>query len=42
MKKEVLLDFTAAIDVFDHGILIAKLKLYGFSVPSLAWMKGYL
>ena len=37
-----LLDFTAAFDVIDHSILIAKLKYYGFSPLALAWMKSYL
>ena len=38
----VLLDFTAAFDVIDHSILIAKLKSYGFSPSSLAWIESYL
>ena len=38
----VLLDFTAAFDVIDHQILMAKLKCYGFSPLSLAWIESYL
>lgn len=32
----VLLDFTAAFDVIDHGILLSKLQCYGLSHQSLS------
>uniref|UniRef100_A0A8C7Z1Z2 ribonuclease H n=1 Tax=Oryzias sinensis TaxID=183150 RepID=A0A8C7Z1Z2_9TELE len=38
----VLLDFTAAFDVIDHDILLAKLKCYGFSQLSLSLIRNYL
>lgn len=38
----VLLDFTAAFDVIEHDILVAKLKCYGFSCTALDWIGSYL
>ncbi|KAI8482935.1 protein deubiquitination [Branchiostoma belcheri] len=38
----VLLDFSAAFDVVDHDILLAKLKCYGFEDPVVTWMESYL
>ncbi len=38
----VLLDYTAAFDVIDHDILIAKLKCYGFLLTALDWIGSYL
>ena len=37
-----MLDMSAAFDVVDHGILLDKLKLYGFDEKSVKWMKNYL
>ena len=37
-----MLDMSAAFDVVDHGILLSKLKLYGFDGDALKWMKNYL
>ena len=37
-----MLDMSAAFDVVDHGILLEKLKLYGFDEQSVKWMKNYL
>ena len=37
-----LLDMSAAFDVVDHGILLSKLKLYGFDSEAVSWMKDYL
>ena len=36
------LDMSAAFDVVDHGILLNKLKLYGFDEQALKWMENYL
>ena len=37
-----MLDMSAAFDVVDHGILMSKLKLYGFDEMALRWMENYL
>jgi hypothetical protein len=37
-----MLDMSAAFDVVDHGILLGKLKLYGFDDEALSWMENYL
>ena len=37
-----MLDMSAAFDVVDHGILLSKLKLYGFDEMALQWMEDYL
>ena len=37
-----MLDMSAAFDVVDHGILLEKLKLYGFDIGALKWMEDYL
>ena len=37
-----MLDMSAAFDVVDHGILINKLKLYGFDEETLKWIENYL
>ena len=37
-----MLDMSAAFDVVDHGILLNKLKLYGFDEVALQWMRNYL
>ena len=37
-----MLDMSAAFDVVDHGILLNKLKLYGFDSEALKWMENYL
>ena len=37
-----MLDMSAAFDVVDHGILLNKLKLYGFDAQALQWMENYL
>ena len=38
----ILLDFTAAFDVIDPFLLLAKLKAYGFCTTALSWMETYL
>ena len=38
----VMLDLSAAFDVVDHDILIAKLKIYGFEDRALSWLSSYL
>ena len=37
-----MLDMSAAFDVVDHGILLDKLKLYGFDGMAVQWMSNYL
>ena len=37
-----MLDMSAAFDVVDHGILLKKLKIYGFDERALQWMRNYL
>ena len=37
-----MLDMSAAFDVVDHGILLAKLKLYGLKESALSWFDSYL
>ena len=32
----VMLDFSAAFDIIDHALLIAKLKCYGFADTALS------
>ena len=38
----VLLDLSAAFDLVDSGLLLQKLKMYGFDSDILAWVKSYL
>ena len=38
----VYIDFSAAFDLVDHCILLAKLKSYGFQPGVLAWFESYL
>ena len=38
----VALDLKRAFDTVDHGILIEKLKLYGFDEASILWFTNYL
>ena len=37
-----LLDMSAAFDIVDHSLLLEKLKLYGFQLECLDWIKSYL
>ena len=37
-----LLDMSAAFDIVDHGLLLQKLKLYGFENCVLDWIWSYL
>ena len=37
-----LLDMSAAFDIVDHDLLLAKLELYGFDSDSLGWIHSYL
>ena len=38
----VLLDLSAAFDLVDSGLLLQKLKMYGFDSDILVWVKSYL
>ena len=38
----ILFDFKKAFDSVSHGILLNKLKLYGFSADTISWFKSYL
>ena len=38
----IFVDYKKAFETLDHEILLKKLKLYGFSNHSLAWMQSYL
>ena len=38
----LLLDLSAAFDVVDHGIMLEKLKIYGFDENLVSWMESYL
>lgn len=38
----VLTDFSAAFDLIDHKVLLAKLSAYGFNLNALGWVKSYL
>ena len=42
MIGTVFLDFSAAFDILDHELLLAKLKRYGFSSSALLIIKSYL
>ena len=38
----LLTDLSKAFDCFNHELLIAKLNVYGFSLPALRLIHGYL
>ena len=38
----VLLDFSAALDIIDHSLLLEKQLCYGFTPPAIMWIKSYL
>ena len=38
----ILIDLQKAFDTLDHGILIKKLKYFGFSTKTTAWFSSYL
>ena len=37
-----MIDFRKAFDLFDHQLLLKKLRIYQFSDMSLSWFKSYL
>ena len=38
----VMLDFSAAFDLVDRNLLLAKLKCYNFSDSAVSWICSYL
>ena len=38
----MMVDLSAAFDMVDHPLLLAKLQLYGFDDSVLTWIKSYL
>jgi hypothetical protein len=36
--EAVLLDFSAALDVINHKLLLKKLACYGFTSPAITWL----
>ena len=38
----VLLDFSAALDIIDHSLLLENRVCYGFTPPDIMWIKSYL
>ena len=38
----LLLDFSAAFDIIDHCLLLAKPMCYGFTAPAILCIKSYL
>jgi hypothetical protein len=38
----VLLDFSAAFEIIDHSLLLAKRMWYGFTPCAILWIKSYL
>ena len=38
----ILFDFRKAFDSVSHDLLLNKLKFYGFSIESIAWIRSYL
>ena len=42
MTGVCMLDMSAAFDVVDHGLLLDKLRLYGFDDQALMWIQDYL
>lgn len=42
LVEAVLLHFSAAFDVINHELLVAKLKCYGLPTIPLSWIESYL
>ena len=38
----IFMDLSKAFDTITHGLLLTKLKAYGFSKPALSFMSSYL
>ena len=38
----IFMDLSKVFDTINHGLLLAKLKAYGFSKQALSFMCGYL
>ena len=42
MAGVMMLDLSAAFDLVDHGILLQKLEIMGFSADTISWFSSYL
>ena len=40
MAGVMMLDLSAAFDLVDHGILLQKLEIMGFSADTISWLDG--
>ena len=42
MAGVMMIDLSAAFDLFNHAILLKKLELFGFDQPTITWFWSYL
>ena len=38
----ILVDLQKAFDTLDHGVLLEKMKYFGFRAPVIKWIESYL